>query len=105
MEAPLPKCTRTFFVVESNDRERVAAARNELHRILNKKELSNVVLLVFENKQDLPNSMPAAEVADKLGLHSLNHRPWYIQRTSATSGEGFHEGLEWLSKNISNEAA
>ncbi|XP_048336941.1 uncharacterized protein LOC107407003 [Ziziphus jujuba] len=89
-----------IFVVDSNDRERVAEARNELHRILNEKELSNVILLVFANKQDLPNSMPPAEVADQLGLHSLKHRPWYIQSTSAASGEGLYEGLEWLSENI-----
>ena len=39
-------------------------------------ELRNAVLLVFANKQDLPNSMSASEVADKLGLYSLNQRPW-----------------------------
>ena len=36
----------------------------------------NTKLLVFANKQDLPNSMSASEVADKLGLYSLNQRPW-----------------------------
>ena len=39
-------------------------------------ELRNAVLLVFANKQDLPNSMSGSEVADKLGLYSLNQRPW-----------------------------
>ena len=39
-------------------------------------ELRNAMLLVFANKQDLPNSMSASEVADKLGLYSLNQRPW-----------------------------
>ena len=37
------------------------------------------VLLVFANKQDLPNAMNAAEITDKLGLHSLRNRNWYIQ--------------------------
>ncbi|XP_050262305.1 ADP-ribosylation factor 1-like [Quercus robur] len=85
-----------IFVVDSNDRERVAEARNELHRIIVEFELGNAVLLVFANKQDLPNSMSASEVADKLGLYSLNQRPWYVQSASTTSGQGLYEGIDWL---------
>lgn len=32
--------------------------------------------VVFANKQDLPNAMTAAEITDKLGLHSLRSRNW-----------------------------
>ncbi|MBA0781445.1 hypothetical protein Gotri_002370, partial [Gossypium trilobum] len=60
-----------IFVVDSNDRDRVVEARDELHRMLNEDELRDAVLLVFANKQDLPNAMNAAEITDKLGLHSL----------------------------------
>jgi ADP-ribosylation factor 1/2 len=100
--------------VDSNDRERVSEARDELHRMLNEvraaraiycpcqhvfhptsfsfcvaslpsitpslavqDELSDAVLLVFANKQDLPNAMNVAEVTDKLGLHSMRQRKWY----------------------------
>ena len=41
-------------------------------------ELREAVLLVFANKQDLPNAMNAAEITDKLGLHSLRQRHWYM---------------------------
>ncbi|KAE8651256.1 hypothetical protein Csa_002144 [Cucumis sativus] len=67
-------------------------------------ELRDAVLLVFANKQDLPNAMNAAEITDKLGLHSLRQRHWYIQSTCATSGEGLYEGLDWLSNNIASKA-
>ncbi|KAM5549436.1 hypothetical protein ABKV19_000719 [Rosa sericea] len=90
-----------IFTVDSNDRERIPEARNELHRILSESELSNAVVLVLANKQDLPNAMCATEVADKLALHLLGQRSWYIQSTSATSGQGLYEGLDWLSNNIS----
>ena len=40
-----------IFVVDSNDRERVGEARDELNRMLNEDELRNSVLLVFANKQ------------------------------------------------------
>lgn len=43
--------------------------------------------------------MNAAEITDKLGLHALRQRQWYIQSTCATSGEGLYEGLDWLSSN------
>jgi ADP-ribosylation factor 1/2 len=87
--------------------------------MLNEDELRDALLLVFANKQDLPNAMNAAEITDKLGLHGLRQRTWYIQvcrrsniifilfdysyflqAACATSGDGLYEGLEWLSANI-----
>lgn len=85
-----------IFVVDSNDRERIPEAREELQRMLNEDELRDALLLVFANKQDLPNAMNAAEITDKLGLHSLRQRQWFIQATCATSGDGLYEGLEWV---------
>ncbi|KYK55616.1 ADP-ribosylation factor [Drechmeria coniospora] len=89
-----------IFVVDSNDRDRIREARDELQRMLNEDELREAILLVFANKQDLPNAMNAAEITDKLGLHSLRQRAWYIQSTCATSGDGLYEGLEWLSTTL-----
>ena len=87
--------------------------------MLNEDELRDALLLVFANKQDLPNAMNAAEITDKLGLHGLRQRTWFIQvrilcafrgrwidqlhsqqAACATSGDGLYEGLEWLSVNI-----
>ena len=46
-----------IFVVDSNDRDRVVEAREELQRMLNEDELRDAMLLVFANKQDLPVSL------------------------------------------------
>ncbi|KAF0025859.1 hypothetical protein F2P81_022740 [Scophthalmus maximus] len=92
-----------IFVVDSNDRERVNEAREELSRMLSEDELRDAVLLVFANKQDLPNAMNAAEITDKLGLHALRQRSWYIQATCATSGDGLYEGLDWLSNQLKSQ--
>lgn len=89
-----------IFVVDSNDRERVVEAERELHNMLNEDELRDAVVLVFANKQDLPNAMTAAELTDKLRLNSLHNRKWYIQATCATQGNGLYEGLDWLSKEL-----
>ena len=40
-----------IFVVDSNDRERVGEAREELNRMLGEDELRDAILLVFANKQ------------------------------------------------------
>lgn len=39
-----------IFVVDSNDRERIDDAREELHKMLSEEELKEAVLLVFANK-------------------------------------------------------
>ena len=57
-------------------------------------------MLVFANKQDLPNAMSAAELTEKLGLNQLRGRKWYIQATCATQGNGLYEGLDWLSQEL-----
>ncbi|KAJ3268343.1 hypothetical protein HDV01_003108 [Terramyces sp. JEL0728] len=85
------------FVVDSNDSDRIEEAKNELHELLDRVGLPNALLLVFVNKQDLPNALGAPEMADRLGLYSLSNREWTIQSSSATTGEGLYAGLKWLS--------
>jgi len=87
-----------IFVVDSNDRERMDEACSELARMLAEDELQDAALLVLPNKQDLPNAWSIAEVTDRLKLHALRNRKWYIQATCATSGDGLYEGLDWLSQ-------
>lgn len=92
-----------IFVVDSNDRERIVDAKEELHRMLGEDELRDAVLLVFANKQDLPNAMSVPEITDKLMLYSIRHRHWYIQSACATAGDGLFEGLDWLSNTLANK--
>ncbi|KAI9225137.1 ADP-ribosylation factor [Blastocladiella britannica] len=89
-----------IFVVDSADRERIGEARDELQHMLNEDELRGASLLVLANKQDLPNSMSAAEITEKLGLASVRQRDWWIQASCASSGDGLYEGLEWLSTTL-----
>lgn len=43
-----------MFVIDSQDRDRIDEAKQELHRILGDREMKECLLLVFANKQDLP---------------------------------------------------
>jgi len=92
-----------IFVVDSNDRDRIDdsndyehSAKEELNRMLAEDELRDAVLLVFANKQDLPNAMKVQEVTERLGLNKLRNRQWFIQGASAPMGDGLYEGLDWL---------
>jgi ADP-ribosylation factor protein 1 len=89
-----------IFVVDSNDRDRISQVALELQRVLKEDELKDATLLIMANKQDMPNAMSVAELADKLSLHSLRSRKWYIQSTCATTGAGLYEGLDWLSQSL-----
>ncbi|KAB1226930.1 ADP-ribosylation factor 1 [Morella rubra] len=111
-----------IFVVDSNDRDRISEAREELHRMLG--EVSTLFfavgefismalltpwlitcrgkpLLVFANKKDIPNAMSTSEITAKLGLTPDIGCRWHVQATCGTSGEGLNEGFSWLIENIS----
>ena len=92
-----------IFVVDSNDRDRVAMASEEMHRLLQDEELATAHVLVLANKQDLPNAMSASEVADKMRLSTMRHRQWYVQPATAVSGDGIHEGLDWLATTFAKQ--
>eukprot|EP00299_Pterocystis_sp_00344_P013471 c6603_g1_i2.p1 GENE.c6603_g1_i2~~c6603_g1_i2.p1 ORF type:complete len:179 (+),score=34.21 c6603_g1_i2:46-582(+) len=89
-----------IYVVDANDRERLEGASHELEHMLAEDELRDAAVLVFANKQDLPNAASVSEVTDAMKLHSLRQRKWFIQGTCATSGDGLHEGLDWLRHNF-----
>lgn len=46
-----------IFVVDCADRDRIDEARQELHRIINDREMRDAIILIFANKQDLPDGM------------------------------------------------
>ncbi|XP_059522260.1 ADP-ribosylation factor 4-like [Myotis daubentonii] len=89
-----------IFVVDNNDCERIQEGAEELQKMLREDELQDAVLLLFANKQDLPNAMAISEMTDKLGLQTLRNRTWYGQATCATQGTGLYEGLDWLSNEL-----
>lgn len=93
-----------IFVVDSCDEERLDdshdyenSAQEELQRLLGNDDLRNAALLVFANKQDMRGAMKVKDIATRLKLPQLRDRQWSIQGTSALTGAGLYEGLDWLS--------
>ena len=92
------------FLVDCSDRERFVEARDELEFILNDDRLRDTCLLVLANKQDMPSACPISELTDKMGLHKLRQRQWFIQGTCAINGEGLFEGFTWLEDTLKANA-
>ncbi|KAI6713603.1 ADP-ribosylation factor family protein [Diplocarpon mali] len=82
-----------IFVIDSSDKVRIEEARQELHRIINDREMKESLLLVFANKQDIPGAMKPQEVTDALKLTQLKDKIWFVVPSCATTGEGLLEGL------------
>ena len=90
--------------MDSNDRDRADAARDELHRMLGEDELRDSILLVFANKQDLGGALSFQEIADILNLkgEAMEGHHWSIFGCSAVTGNGLQTGFEWLVNDISS---
>ncbi|XP_071164209.1 uncharacterized protein [Mytilus edulis] len=90
------------YIVDSNDKERLSEAKDELDGILNSDEMRGVPVVVVANKQDLPRSMSLSEVADGLGLPKMTGRIWYIHGACATTGEGIFESMKEMANLVKN---
>ena len=85
-----------IFVVDSNDQDRIEDAAEELKKMLAEEELKDCAVLVMANKQDLNGALAPGEVTKRLGMGDLKGRTWLVQGTSATTGQGLKEGLDWM---------
>lgn len=89
-----------IMVVDSTDRERLTLNKEELHRMLAHEDLQDASVLVLANKQDMKNSMTAAEISQSLTLSSLNARSWHVQACCALTGEGLPASLDWMRSRV-----
>lgn len=89
-----------IFVVDSCDTERVDKAERELKKMLAEEEMKDCIVLIMANKQDIPGALTATQVTEQLGMSQLKGRKWLVQGTSATTGQGLKEGLDWMAEAI-----
>lgn len=92
-----------IYVVDSCDRDRMGVAKHELFALLDEDELRKSMLLIFANKQDLPGAASDLEIANVLGLNAITQRTWSIVRSSAKTGLGLIEGMDWLVEKLVEE--
>ena len=95
-----PNTDGLIFVVDSNNRDRIGYAAEQLKKILSEEELKDCPILVFANKQDLDNSLHPSEVTEKLGKGQFKRITWLVQGVSCTLEKGIKEGLDWMASAL-----
>ncbi|XP_050532038.1 E3 ubiquitin-protein ligase TRIM23-like isoform X1 [Daktulosphaira vitifoliae] len=89
------------FVIDSSDQPRLLESSNELAKLMTEKELKDAALLILANKQDIPGCVTVETITELFGLYKLCcGRSWHIQSCDAQSGNGLHDGLDWLARQL-----
>lgn len=84
-----------IFVIDSNDRERFPEVKDEIRKIYQEDQLSELPMLIFANKQDLPHAARASELVEVLELQTLRQK-WQIFESSCLKNQGIQDGMAWL---------
>lgn len=89
------------YVVDSSDPSRFEEAREELWKfIIDNTEVDDIPMLILANKQDVPHSRNAGEIARALDLHKVTNHSYAIFPCSAKTAFNLEEALEWLRQRI-----
>ena len=100
-----------IYVVDSNDRDRVEDAKEELSKMLNEDEMRDAALLVFANKQDLDGAASGPELTKVLGLLERKDCSHRVSPCIAKPPEGqpvdkrISQSLDWLLNAIDKDYA
>ena len=62
-----------------------------------------IPILFFANKMDMRDALSSVKVSQTLGLERIMDKPWHICASNAVTGEGLHEGIEWLTGQIKDQ--
>ncbi|RCK67107.1 ADP-ribosylation factor 6 [Candida viswanathii] len=89
-----------IYVVDSLDEDRLEESKQELFRIITDKELSNCLLVVLANKQDVDGAVKPKELIERFELNKLTgQHTWSVIPTIAIDGTGLVETLNWISSH------
>ncbi len=92
-----------LYVIDASDYERLDEALREFQNMLILTEANDIPILVLINKIDLPNTLSALEIGQKLAtIRELYNRDWNIIETSAVTTKGIIEMFKWTYSKITN---
>jgi len=99
-------CHAIIFMVDAVNVARFQESKAALDSVLKSSELKGVPLLLFANKQDIPNAKSWREVQSYfVGEGGLaDKRPCSVQSLSALTGDGIQNGIEWLCQTLAKHA-
>ena len=89
------------FVVDSNDREALPIAKEELQMLLENESLEGIPLLVLGNKSDLEGRMGVDELIEGLALRDVRRREISCYGVSAKTEVNLDAVVRWLVGRVS----
>mmetsp|Transcript_5575 Transcript_5575/g.9797 ORF Transcript_5575/g.9797 Transcript_5575/m.9797 type:complete len:198 (+) Transcript_5575:335-928(+) len=103
-----------IFVVDAHDEMRLPEAADALKKLFFGEDYDareaksktastvqyDIPLLVFANKQDLPDALGVEKIEELLDLHTLPVRTRMVIPCEAKSGENVQSGLLWLIQEL-----
>ena len=90
-----------IYVIDSADKIRLNEAIEELCRVLDDDALDRIPVLIYANKQDLPEAATVIHIRECFNLKkNKKARSVHVQGTVFTQNKGIMEGLDWLAKEI-----
>ncbi|KAB7499014.1 ADP-ribosylation factor [Armadillidium nasatum] len=92
-----------IYVIDCSEPSRLEEAKTELYKLLENDEAHSWPILVYANKQDLPEAVSPDAITEYFDLMSLGSRPWHVQPTCAINLTGVEEGFDWLASNINEK--
>ena len=89
-----------IYVVDFLDVYRLEESKQELFRIVTDKELTNCLLVVLANKQDVDGAVKPKDLIERFQLNKLTgEHTWSVIPTIAIDGTGLVETLNWISSH------
>ena len=95
-------CHALIFVVDSGDRFNMSLVRKQLDKMMANPLLAGrkLPMLFLANKMDQPGAVSCLQLSQILELHRISGKPWHVCATDALTGEGLHEGFDWLAHQL-----
>ena len=96
-----------IYMIDSSDRERLEESWLAFDKMIQNEQLTGLPLLVACNKQDLDDCMNVPEIKRMFNKSASNmgFRNCMATATSALTGEGVHEGIQWMKECVEMNSA
>ncbi|KAK4385011.1 ADP-ribosylation factor-related protein 1 [Sesamum angolense] len=85
-----------IYVVDAACPSRFEDSKSALDKVLRHEDLQGAPLLILANKQDREQAVSIDELAQYLGLKTLDERVYAFKAVSAFDGLGIKESVNWL---------
>eukprot|EP00163_Fabomonas_tropica_P031155 TRINITY_DN7310_c0_g1_i1.p1 TRINITY_DN7310_c0_g1~~TRINITY_DN7310_c0_g1_i1.p1 ORF type:complete len:359 (+),score=76.38 TRINITY_DN7310_c0_g1_i1:74-1150(+) len=97
-----------IYVVDAADPDRLGETKEAFHEAINDQRFKGKPILIFANKQDLPDARKPADIAKDINLDKVLDSEYHITMCTALVEEGqpfddnIEKGVQWLVDRVHN---